>query len=57
MALICEEAGGGATDGVRRILELTPQRLHQRTPLFIGSQPMVEQATAVLSKSLLAEPS
>jgi len=37
MAFICEQAGGRATDGYQRILELEPKELHQRTPLFIGS--------------------
>ncbi|MBC8041884.1 MAG: class 1 fructose-bisphosphatase [Rhizobacter sp.] len=37
VAFICEQAGGRATDGYKRILELEPEGLHQRTPLFIGS--------------------
>ncbi len=37
LAYIVEQAGGAATDGNRRILEITPTSLHQRTPLFIGS--------------------
>ena len=41
LALIIEQAGGKASDGQRRILELTPTSLHQRTPLFIGSAGMV----------------
>ena len=46
MAMICEQAGGMATDGRGRILEKTPEKLHQRTPLFIGSKEMVERAKA-----------
>lgn len=38
MAMIIEQAGGRATDGARRILEIEPQDLHQRVPLFIGSE-------------------
>ncbi len=37
LAFVVEAAGGAATDGTRRILDLTPDRLHQRTPLWIGS--------------------
>lgn len=37
LALIVEEAGGAASDGHRRILEIIPETLHQRTPLFLGS--------------------
>ena len=44
LAFIIEQAGGKASDGRRRILELTPTSLHQRTPLFIGSARMVTKA-------------
>ncbi len=37
MAFIMEEAGGRATDGKKRILEIKPTGLHERTPIFIGS--------------------
>ncbi len=37
MAYIMEEAGGRATDGKKRILEVQPTGLHERTPIFIGS--------------------
>ena len=37
-----EQAGGKGTDGVRRILEIIPTELHQRTPVFVGSKEMVE---------------
>jgi fructose-1,6-bisphosphatase I len=38
MAFIFEQAGGRASDGFRKILEIQPSKLHQRTPLFIGSK-------------------
>jgi fructose-1,6-bisphosphatase I len=44
LAFIIEQAGGKASDGHERILELTPTSLHQRTPLFIGSTKMVTKA-------------
>jgi len=37
LAYIAEQAGGAASDGGRRILDLEPTSLHQRTPLFLGS--------------------
>jgi fructose-1,6-bisphosphatase I len=46
MAMIAESAGGKATDGTRRILDLTPGTLHQRVPLFIGSPEDVDFADA-----------
>jgi fructose-1,6-bisphosphatase I len=49
LALICETAGGAATNGERRILALTPRQLHQRVPLFIGSRSLVDHATDFLS--------
>lgn len=50
MSFIIEQAGGMASDGYRRILEIQPTALHQRTPIFIGSKHMVEQALAFLKK-------
>jgi len=38
MAFIVEQAGGSASDGKRRILDIQPETLHQRIPIFIGSQ-------------------
>jgi len=43
LAFIAEQAGGLATDGTGRILEKTPQALHERTPLIIGSRHEVER--------------
>ena len=37
LAFVVEQAGGAASDGTRRILDLAPTSLHQRTPLFLGS--------------------
>ncbi|WP_449241900.1 class 1 fructose-bisphosphatase [Desulfovibrio sp.] len=38
LAMVVEQAGGLATDGVRRILDIEPEHLHQRVPLVIGSR-------------------
>jgi len=37
LAFIAEQAGGAATDGSARILDIAPADIHQRTPLIIGS--------------------
>ncbi len=42
-AFIVEVAGGKATDGRQRILDIQPTELHQRTPMFIGSRDMMEE--------------
>lgn len=42
LAFLIEQAGGAATNGNKRILDLVPGHLHQRTPLFIGSRKDVE---------------
>ena len=42
-AFIAEVAGGKATDGKGRILDIVPEKLHQRTPFFVGSIEMMEE--------------
>jgi fructose-1,6-bisphosphatase I len=44
LAFIAEQAGGMASDGKRRILDIVPERLHQRTPFYVGSTNMVKKA-------------
>jgi fructose-1,6-bisphosphatase I len=44
MAFICEQAGGLASTGQQRILEVVPESLHQRVPLIIGSEDDVKMA-------------
>ena len=44
MAMIIEQAGGKATDGFQDILEIEPTDIHQRVPLFVGSEAMVEES-------------
>ncbi len=44
LSYLMEQAGGKATDGLNRILDLPVTHLHQRTPIFIGSPKMVEKA-------------
>ena len=51
LAFLVEQAGGKASTGSKRILEIEPEKLHQRTPLYIGSSDMVED----LEKHLLLD--
>jgi fructose-1,6-bisphosphatase I len=44
LAFIAEQAGGLATDGKRRILDIQPSALHERVGFYIGSKKMVEKA-------------
>ncbi|HUF12728.1 MAG TPA: class 1 fructose-bisphosphatase [Longimicrobiales bacterium] len=49
LAFITEQAGGSASDGRRPIMDIQPQRLHQCTPLYIGSTEFVEMAERYLA--------
>jgi len=49
MAFIIEQAGGVASDGFRRIMEIEPTELHQRTAVYIGSRKMVEMVESLLA--------
>jgi fructose-1,6-bisphosphatase I len=55
LAFIVEQAGGLASNGSMRILDVEPTELHQRTPLFIGSKSDVIMADTMLSHPMLAE--
>lgn len=44
IAFLAEQAGGKASDGFNRILDMQPKELHQRVPFFCGSKKMVEKA-------------
>jgi fructose-1,6-bisphosphatase I len=48
LAFIAEQAGGKASNGKQRIMEIQPTKLHQRVPFFIGSKNMVEKAESFL---------
>jgi fructose-1,6-bisphosphatase I len=49
LAFIVEAAGGAATDGRQRILDVKPTELHQRSPYFVGSRADVAIATEMLA--------
>jgi fructose-1,6-bisphosphatase I len=44
LSFIAEQAGGASSDGRQRILDIQPESLHQRTPIFVGNRELVEQA-------------
>ncbi len=50
-AFIMEVAGGKATNGTQRVLDVMPTELHQRSPLFIGSKGMMEELEGFLSQA------
>lgn len=52
MAFLAEQAGGKATDGYTRILDIQPTELHERVPLFIGSKEMVNKAEEFMQESV-----
>jgi fructose-1,6-bisphosphatase I len=55
LAFIVEQAGGAAIDGSKRILDVKPTELHQRTPLYIGSKREIELAQQTLgAKAVVA---
>lgn len=51
MAFITEQAGGKASDGYKRIMEIEPTELHQRVPFFCGSYHMVTKAEEFMQAS------
>ena len=50
LAMIAEQAGGAAVNGPRRILEIRPEGIHQRTPLIVGSRREVEALQAAVQE-------
>jgi fructose-1,6-bisphosphatase I len=50
LSFIAEQAGGYGSDGKRNILDIVPNTLHQRTPLFIGNRDLVEKAEGYIQR-------
>lgn len=50
MAFLAEQAGGTASDGFTRIMDIEPTELHQRVPFFCGSKEMVADAEAMMKE-------
>lgn len=53
MAFIAEQAGGMASTGRQRVMEVVPTELHQRVPIFVGSKNMVLQAIGMLQNQTI----
>ena len=51
MAFLAEQAGGAASDGENRILEIEPSELHERTPFYCGNKHMVNDINRFLAKA------
>ncbi|MEO2141143.1 MAG: class 1 fructose-bisphosphatase [bacterium] len=51
LGFVAEQAGGAASTGYERILDITPTELHQRTPLILGNKDVVESTVSVISGS------
>ena len=51
VAFLAEQAGGKASDGYNRILDIQPKSLHERSPLFVGPKSMVETAEKFMKNS------
>jgi fructose-1,6-bisphosphatase I len=49
LAFIAEQAGGLATTGRKRIMDIQPQQLHERVPFYIGSKNMVEKVMSCIA--------
>lgn len=54
LGFIIEQAGGKATDGTRRVMEIEPTELHQRCPLIIGSPEMVDKVEEFIKSEVAA---
>jgi fructose-1,6-bisphosphatase I len=50
MAFIIEQAGGRATNGKQRILDIQPEKLHQRVAIFIGSEEDVKMVEKFMAE-------
>jgi fructose-1,6-bisphosphatase I len=55
MAFIVEQAGGKASDGFSRVMEIIPTSLHERTAFFCGSTSMVEKLEECMEKAKLSK--
>ena len=50
MAYLAEQAGGAASNGSMRVLEVHPDGIHQRIPFYIGSKDLVEQIETCIAE-------
>jgi len=50
MAYIIESAGGSSSNGDRSLLETTPNELHERTPLYLGNDALIDRIESAISR-------
>ena len=48
LGFVAEQAGGAASTGTRRVMDIVPEQLHQRTPLILGNKDVVEKTVAII---------
>jgi len=48
LGFVVEQAGGAASSGNQRIMEIQPTSIHQRTPLILGNKDVVERTVAIM---------
>ncbi|PKB79218.1 MAG: hypothetical protein BZY88_14455 [SAR202 cluster bacterium Io17-Chloro-G9] len=48
LGFVAEQAGGAASTGYQRIMDIVPTELHQRTPLILGNKDVVESTVSVI---------
>ena len=51
LGYVAEQAGGAASTGYQRIMDIIPKELHQRTPLILGNKDVVDEIVSVISGS------
>ena len=49
LGFVAEQAGGAASTGGQRILDVIPESLHQRTPLILGNKDVVERTVSMIN--------
>ena len=49
LGFVAEQAGGAASSGTQRILDIQPEKLHQRVPLMLGPADVVDKTVSILS--------
>jgi fructose-1,6-bisphosphatase I len=50
MAYIVESAGGASTDGERSLLETAPDEIHERTPLYLGNDALIDRVESAVGQ-------
>ncbi|BDD08656.1 fructose-1,6-bisphosphatase class 1 [Fulvitalea axinellae] len=53
LAFIAEQAGGAASDGMNRIMEIGPEKYHQRSPFYVGTKAMVNEACGFIDLGMV----